>query len=134
MKRTVFTQHHIDLGAKMAPFAGYEMPIEYVGIKEEHLAVRNNVGVFDVSHMGEFWVKGPNALKFLQYTTSNDVSQLFPGKVQYSCMPNGKGGIVDDLLVYIFAHLLQNLVSLRARSCTTLQTRYASWQYKVLML
>jgi aminomethyltransferase len=102
MKRTVFTQHHIDLGAKMAPFAGYEMPIEYVGIKEEHLAVRNNVGVFDVSHMGEFWVKGPNALKFLQYTTSNDVSQLIPGKVQYSCMPNGKGGIVDDLLVYMF--------------------------------
>lgn len=102
MKRTVFTQKHIDLGAKMVPFAGYEMPIEYVGIKEEHLAVRNNVGVFDVSHMGEFWVKGPNALRFLQYTTSNDVSQLFPGKVQYSCMPNGKGGIVDDLLVYMF--------------------------------
>jgi glycine cleavage system T protein len=100
MKKTVFNQKHIDMGAKMVPFAGYEMPVEYVGIKDEHLAVRNNVGVFDVSHMGEFWVKGPNALKFLQYTTSNDVAALYPGKVQYSCMPNGKGGIVDDLLVY----------------------------------
>ncbi len=102
MKTTAFTQKHIDLGAKMAEFAGYNMPIEYVGIKDEHMAVRNNVGVFDVSHMGEFWVKGPNALKFLQYVTSNDVSVLVPGKVQYSCMPNGKGGIVDDLLVYCF--------------------------------
>lgn len=101
MKSTPFTQRHIDLGAKMAPFAGYNMPIEYVGIKDEHLAVRNNVGVFDVSHMGEFWVKGPNALKFLQYVTSNDVAALYPGKVQYSCFPNGKGGIVDDLLVYM---------------------------------
>ncbi len=102
MKTTAFTQKHIDLGAKMAEFAGYNMPIEYVGIKDEHMAVRNNVGVFDVSHMGEFWVKGPNALKFLQYVTSNDVSVLVPGKVQYSCMPNGKGGIVDDLLIYCF--------------------------------
>ena len=100
MKATPFTAYHIDLGAKMAPFAGYNMPIEYRGINEEHLCVRNGVGVFDVSHMGEFWVKGPNALAFIQYTTSNDASLLTSGKVQYSCFPNGKGGIVDDLLVY----------------------------------
>ncbi len=100
MKTTAFTQKHIELGAKMVSFAGYNMPIEYVGIKDEHIAVRENVGVFDVSHMGEFWVKGPNALKFCQYVTSNDVSVLVPGKVQYSCFPNGEGGIVDDLLVY----------------------------------
>lgn len=100
IKTTAFTQKHIELGAKMIPFAGYNMPVEYVGIKDEHLAVRENAGVFDVSHMGEFWVKGPNALKFVQWVTSNDASVLYPGKVQYSCMPNGKGGIVDDLLVY----------------------------------
>ncbi len=100
MKTTAFTQYHIDLGAKMVPFAGYNMPIEYVGINEEHHTVREKVGVFDVSHMGEIWAKGPNALKFLQYVTSNDVSVLTPGKIQYSCFPNGKGGIVDDLLVY----------------------------------
>ena len=100
MKTTAFTQYHIDLGAKMVPFAGYNMPIEYVGINEEHHTVREKVGVFDVSHMGEIWVKGPNALKFLQYVTSNDVSVLTPGKIQYSCFSNGKGGIVDDLLVY----------------------------------
>lgn len=100
MKTTAFTQKHIDLGAKMVEFAGYNMPVEYVGIKDEHMAVRENVGVFDVSHMGEFWVKGPNALRFVQYVTSNDVSVLVPGKVQYSCFPNGMGGIVDDLLVY----------------------------------
>ena len=100
MKATAFTQFHIDMGAKMVPFAGYQMPIEYTGINEEHLCVRSGVGVFDVSHMGEFWVKGPNALAFIQHTTSNDASLLTPGKVQYSCFPNGKGGIVDDLLVY----------------------------------
>ena len=100
MKTTAFTQYHIDLGAKMVPFAGYNMPVEYVGINEEHLCVREKLGVFDVSHMGEFWVKGPKALPFIQYTTSNDASVLTSGKVQYSCFPNGKGGIVDDLLVY----------------------------------
>lgn len=110
MKTTAFTQKHIDLGAKMAPFAGYNMPIEYVGITEEHHTVRNGVGVFDVSHMGEIWVKGPKALPFLQYVTSNDVSVLFPGKVQYSCFPNGKGGIVDDLLVYCFDDVTYFLV------------------------
>jgi aminomethyltransferase len=100
MKTTAFTSKHIELGARMVPFAGYNMPVEYKGINEEHNMVRESAGVFDVSHMGEIWVKGPNALPFIQYTTSNDVSVLFPGKVQYSCFPNGKGGIVDDLLVY----------------------------------
>lgn len=100
MKQTAFTQRHIALGAKMVPFAGYNMPVEYVGINEEHNTVRNGVGVFDVSHMGEIWAKGENALPFLQYVTSNDVSALYPGKVQYTTFPNGKGGIVDDLLIY----------------------------------
>jgi len=102
MKTTPFTTKHIELGAKMHEFAGYSMPIEYSGITDEHLTVRNGVGVFDVSHMGEFWVKGPNAFAFLQKVTSNDVSALSIGKAQYSCFPNGKGGIVDDLLVYYF--------------------------------
>lgn len=100
MKHTAFTQIHESLGAKMMPFAGYNMPIKYTGDIEEHETVRNGVGVFDVSHMGEFWVEGPNAYEFVQYVTSNDVSKLFDGKVQYSCFPNGKGGIIDDLLVY----------------------------------
>lgn len=102
MKNTPFTKYHIELGARMAPFAGYNMPIEYSGISDEHITVREKVGVFDVSHMGEVWVKGPNALEFLQTVTSNDVSALTNGKVQYSCFPNDKGGIVDDLLVYRF--------------------------------
>jgi aminomethyltransferase len=102
MKTTPFTNIHIALGAKMHEFAGYNMPIEYSGITDEHLTVRSAVGVFDVSHMGEFWVKGPDALAFLQKVTSNDVSALPIGKAQYACFPNGKGGIVDDLLVYNF--------------------------------
>jgi aminomethyltransferase len=102
MKNTPFIKFHEKAGAKMVPFAGYNMPVEYVGITEEHLTVRNRVGVFDVSHMGEFWVTGPSASKFLQYITSNDVAALFDGKIQYSCFPNGKGGIVDDILVYQF--------------------------------
>jgi aminomethyltransferase len=102
MKNTPFTKFHIDLGAKMVPFAGYNMPVEYTGINDEHITVREKLGVFDVSHMGEVWVKGPNALSFVQYLTSNDASILTNGKVQYSCFPNGKGGIVDDLLVYRF--------------------------------
>lgn len=100
MKTTPFTEKHISLGAKMHEFAGYNMPIEYSGIIDEHLTVCNAVGVFDVSHMGEFWVKGPNALAFLQKVTSNNVAALIPGKVQYTCFPNEEGGIVDDLLVY----------------------------------
>lgn len=100
MKQTPFTEKHIALGAKMHDFAGYNMPIEYSGIIDEHLTVCNGVGVFDVSHMGEFWVKGPHALAFLQKVTSNNVAALTPGKIQYSCFPNDKGGIVDDFLVY----------------------------------
>lgn len=100
MKNTPFTQKHIDLGAKMAEFAGYNMPISYTGINEEHHAVRKNAGVFDVSHMGEFMLKGPNALDLIQRVTSNDASKLTAGKAQYSCLPNKEGGIVDDLLVY----------------------------------
>lgn len=100
MKITPFTEKHIALGAKMHEFAGYNMPIEYSGIIDEHLTVCQGVGVFDVSHMGEFWVKGPKALAFLQKVTSNNVAVLTPGKIQYTCFPNDKGGIVDDLLVY----------------------------------
>jgi len=103
MKATALTDKHINLGAKMVEFAGFNMPVYYSGIVDEHNAVRNNCGIFDVSHMGEFEVSGPDALNFLQYITSNDVSKLFPGKVQYSCFPNDAGGIVDDLLVYMFA-------------------------------
>ncbi len=100
MKTTPFTSYHIAAGARMAEFAGYNMPIEFSGINNEHAAVRTNVGVFDVSHMGEIWVKGPKALQFLQDTTSNDVSTLYDGKIQYAYLPNGRGGIVDDILVY----------------------------------
>ncbi len=102
MKNTAFTAFHEALGAKMVPFAGYNMPVQYEGVNAEHETVRRGVGVFDVSHMGEFWVRGPKALDFVQWVTSNDASKLVPGKVQYSCFPNGKGGIVDDLLVYMF--------------------------------
>lgn len=100
MKNTAFTQKHIELGAKMAPFAGYNMPISYTGINDEHAAVRNNAGVFDVSHMGEFMLKGENALDLIQRVTSNDASKLVAGKAQYSCLTNEQGGIVDDLIVY----------------------------------
>ncbi|MCX6252820.1 MAG: glycine cleavage system aminomethyltransferase GcvT [Bacteroidetes bacterium] len=102
MKTTAFTKFHETLGAKMVPFAGYLMPVQFEGVNAEHETVRKSIGVFDVSHMGEFWVKGPKAFDFVQWVTSNDVSNLFDGKVQYSCFPNGKGGIVDDLLVYRF--------------------------------
>lgn len=100
MKNTPFTEKHIALGAKMAPFAGYNMPISYAGINEEHLTVRKSAGVFDVSHMGEFIIKGDKALDLIQYATTNDASKLKKGKIQYSVMPNDNGGIVDDLLVY----------------------------------
>ena len=100
MKTTPFTETHIALGAKMHEFAGYNMPIEYSGIIDEHMTVCNAVGVFDVSHMGEFWVKGPNALEFLQQVTSNNVAVLPVGKAQYTCFPNEEGGIVDDFIVY----------------------------------
>ncbi len=100
MINTPFTQKHIKLGAKMAEFAGFNMPISYTGINDEHAAVRNSAGVFDVSHMGEFMLKGPDALDLIQRITTNDASKLTAGKAQYSCIPNLQGGIVDDLLVY----------------------------------
>jgi aminomethyltransferase len=100
MKNTPFIEKHKALGAKMAPFAGYNMPISYSGINDEHQAVRKNAGVFDVSHMGEFILKGEHALDLIQRVTTNDASKLTPGKAMYSCFTNEKGGIVDDLLVY----------------------------------
>lgn len=100
MKYTPFTAMHEAAGAKMVEFAGFFMPVQYEGLNAEHETVRKALGVFDVSHMGEFWVKGPKALEFVQWITSNDASKLTDGKVQYSCFPNDKGGIVDDLLVY----------------------------------
>lgn len=102
MKNTPFTSFHNKANAKMLPFAGFTMPIEYSGIKDEHLTVRQSVGVFDVSHMGEIWVKGTKSLDFIQKVTTNDASKLLPGQAQYSCFPNGEGGIVDDLLVYFY--------------------------------
>lgn len=100
MKHTPFLQKHIDQGAKLAEFAGFNMPISYSGINDEHATVRKNAGVFDVSHMGEFIIKGENALDLIQRITTNDISKLTAGKAQYSCLPNETGGIVDDLLVY----------------------------------
>jgi len=100
MKNTALTDIHIKAGAKMVPFAGYNMPVQYAGINAEHETVRNGVGVFDVSHMGEFILKGEHALDLIQQVSSNDASKLYDGKVQYSCLPNKDGGIVDDLLVY----------------------------------
>lgn len=100
MKNTALTETHMALGAKMVPFAGYNMPVSYEGVNVEHETVRNGVGVFDVSHMGEFLITGPNALELIQKVTSNDASKLVDGKAQYSCLPNDKGGIVDDLIVY----------------------------------
>ncbi len=100
MKNTPFIDKHISLGAKMAPFAGYNMPVSYTGINDEHFTVRKSAGVFDVSHMGEFILKGPNAVALIQQLTTNDVSKLTVGKAQYNCLTNNDGGIVDDLLVY----------------------------------
>jgi len=100
MKKTPFTDFHIALGAKMHEFAGYNMPIEYSGIIDEHLTVVNSVGVFDVSHMGEFWVKGTKSFDFVQKVSSNDVASLSVGKAQYTCFVNENGGIIDDFLLY----------------------------------
>jgi aminomethyltransferase len=100
MKKTQFYDRHVELGARMVPFTGFMMPVEYTGIRQEHINVREQVGIFDVSHMGEIWIKGPEAFELVQRCTSNDVKQLVPGKIQYSCFPNDQGGIVDDLLVY----------------------------------
>ena len=101
MKTTPFTPYHIRNGARMAGFAGYDMPIEFTGINDEHTAVRARAGVFDVSHMGEIWVKGPRALDLLRYVGSNDAASLYDGKIQYSCLPNGRGGIVDDIIMFV---------------------------------
>ncbi|TJY33880.1 glycine cleavage system aminomethyltransferase GcvT [Pontimicrobium aquaticum] len=101
MKNIALSSTHEALGAKMVPFAGYNMPVQYEGVNVEHETVRNAVGVFDVSHMGEFLIEGPNALDLIQKVTSNDASKLSPGKAQYSCFPNDDGGIVDDLIVYM---------------------------------
>ena len=103
LKKVVLNDVHAALGAKMVPFAGYNMPVRYSSDIEEHKTVREAVGIFDVSHMGEFLVKGPKALELIQKVTSNDASKLVPGKIQYSCLPNEEGGIVDDLLVYCMA-------------------------------
>jgi aminomethyltransferase len=100
MNKTVFYDYHVALGAKMVPFAGFEMPVEYEGVRQEHVNVREKVGLFDVSHMGEIWIKGPQAFELVQRLTSNDVTKLSPGKIQYTCFPNDEGGIVDDLLIY----------------------------------
>lgn len=102
MKEIVLNDIHVALGGKMVPFAGYSMPVQYKGLNLEHLAVRNGAGIFDVSHMGEFFVTGPRALDLIQFVTSNDASKLADGQVQYSCLPNENGGVVDDLLVYRF--------------------------------
>ncbi|MCG8184115.1 glycine cleavage system aminomethyltransferase GcvT [Tenacibaculum piscium] len=103
MKNTALTHIHEALGAKIVPFAGYNMPVQYDGINIEHETVRKGVGVFDVSHMGEFFLKGENALALIQKIATNDASKLVPGKAQYSCMPNADGGIVDDLIIYMIA-------------------------------
>lgn len=100
MKKTALYEIHKALGAKLVPFAGYQMPVQYEGVNAEHLTVRKGVGVFDVSHMGEFLIEGPNALALIQSVASNDASILSIGKAQYSCLPNDKGGIVDDLIIY----------------------------------
>lgn len=103
MKNTALTKLHVKAGARMVEFAGFLMPVEYIGVTKENLAVRTKAGIFDVSHMGEFWVKGPHAIDLLQYTTTNDVSAIQNGQAQYTCFPNGKGGIVDDLIIYRYS-------------------------------
>ena len=100
MRDTALTAKHTTLGAKMVPFAGFNMPVQYAGVKVEHECVRNGLGVFDVSHMGEFLLKGEKALDLIQKVTSNDASKMVDGQAQYTCMPNETGGIVDDLIIY----------------------------------
>lgn len=103
MKKTALYDKHLSLGAKIVPFAGFEMPVQYSGVTEEHFAVREKAGIFDVSHMGQFIIEGAGAKDLLQFVTTNDVNTLVNGKAQYSCLPNGKGGIVDDLIIYKIA-------------------------------
>jgi aminomethyltransferase len=131
LKTTPFTDIHIALGAKMAEFAGFNMPIQYpTGINQEHMIVREGVGVFDVSHMGEFWVKGEKALDFLQYITTNDLSVIPAGKCQYTCMPNGKGGIVDDLIIYKYSttkYLMPRTTSMLCVGSTISSSTSLNW-------
>ena len=100
MKKTALYDKHVSLGAKIVPFAGFEMPVQYSGVTEEHFAVREKAGLFDVSHMGQFFIEGPGSKDLLQFVTTNNVDALENGKAQYSCLPNENGGIVDDLIVY----------------------------------
>ena len=110
MKKTALYNKHVELGAKMVPFAGYQMPVQYLGVNAEHINVRDNVGVFDVSHMGEFIVSGEKALNLIQKISSNDASKLFPGRAQYSYLPNDNGGVVDDLIIYMINEVKYLLV------------------------
>tara|TARA_B100001287_G_scaffold150032_1_gene126299 strand:+ start:9714 stop:10796 length:1083 start_codon:yes stop_codon:yes gene_type:complete len=103
MKKTALYDKHLELGAKMVPFAGFQMPVQYSGVNAEHINVRENVGIFDVSHMGEFIVSGENALSLIQKVSSNDASKLFPGRAQYSYLPNENGGVIDDLIIYMLS-------------------------------
>ena len=103
MNKTALYDKHVSLGAKIVPFAGFDMPVQYSGVTEEHFAVREKVGIFDVSHMGQFFVEGPSATDLLQFVGTNNVDSLENGKAQYTCLPNGNGGIVDDLIVYKMA-------------------------------
>ena len=128
MKNTALSHVHEALGAKMVPFAGYNMPVSYEGVTAEHQTVREGVGVFDVSHMGEFLITGPNALSLIQKVTSNDASKLADGQAQYSCFPNEDGGIVDDLIVYrLEAEKWLLVVQLVASPCVGM----SFWKQKV---
>ena len=150
MKTTPFAKKHQELGAKMVDFAGYLMPVSYTGINDEHNAVRKNAGVFDVSHMGEFIIKGENALDLIQRVTTNDASKLTSGHAQYSCLPNDDGGIVDDLLVYCIEQnnvymLVVNASNIekdwnwisrfnsKMQRCITSRTKHVSWRSRGLM-
>ena len=134
LRNTPLHEAHGRAGAKMVPFAGYDMPVQYEGLKAEHEAVRSRCGMFDVSHMGEFFVEGPDALALLQWISSNDAAKLVDGKVQYSCLPNGKGGIVDDMLVYRFSDTRYMLVvnaSNREKDWKWIEQHIAAKQFDV---
>ena len=123
MKKTALYNKHVELGAKMVPFAGFDMPVQYAGVTEEHFAVREKAGMFDVSHMGQFIIEGPGAKDLLQYVTTNDLNTLTDGKAQYSCLPNGQGGIVDELykrsrFVIVFFKTESNFIFIHI-ICTT---------------
>ena len=136
LNRTTLHDAHLTAGAKMVPFAGFEMPVQYAGLKLEHEAVRTGCGMFDVSHMGEFKVEGPDALALIQWISSNDAAKLVDGKVQYACMPNGRGGIVDDMLVYRFAedqYMLVVNASNRAKDWQWIQDQVQQRGFNVLV-